>query len=63
MERVIDWYHDEAPLEGSPRIVSEVAVVGENEVLSPTLDMSASGMYRDVETMESDPGWLQGIGR
>ena len=64
MERVIDWYHDEAPLEGPPRIAIEVAVVKrENEVPSPTSDLSASGMHRDAETMESDPGWLQGISR
>ena len=64
VERVIDWYHDEVPLEGLPRIASEVAIVKrENEVPSPTPDLSASSMHKDVETMESDPGWLQGIGR
>ena len=57
MERVIDWYHDEAPLEGPPRIASEVAIVErENKVPSPTLDLSASGMHRDVQTIEPDPG-------
>ena len=61
VERVIDWYNDETPLEGPPRIASEVAVVErENEVPSPTPDLSASGMHRDAETMELDPGWLLG---
>ena len=64
VEHIIDWYHDEAPLEGPPRIVSEVTVVErENKVPSLTSDLSASGMHRDVKTIESDPGWLQGIGR
>ena len=37
VERVMDWYHDEALLEGSPRIASEVVVIeGENEVFSIT---------------------------
>ena len=59
VERVIDWYHDEAPLEGPPRIASEVAMVErENEVPSSTPDLLASCMHRDVETMESDPGWM-----
>ena len=64
VERVIDWYHDEEPLEGPPKIASQVAVVlGENEDPSSTPDPLTSDMHRDVETMESDPGWLQGIGR
>ena len=59
VECVIDWYHDKAPLEGPPRIASEVAIVEqENEVPSPTPDLLTTGMHRDVETMESDPGWL-----
>ena len=64
VERVIDWYHDEEALEGPLKIASQVAVVaGENEDPSSTPDPLTSDMHRDVETMESDPGWLQGIGR
>ena len=59
MECVIDWYHDEEPLEGPPKIASQVAVAsGENEDPSSTLDPLTSDMHRDVETMELDPGWL-----
>ena len=63
VERVIDWYHDEEPLEGPPKIASQVVVVSrENEDPSSTPDPLTSDMHRDVETMELDPGWLQGIG-
>ena len=56
MERLIDWYNDEAPLEGPLRIASEVAMAErKNEVPSPTPDLSASGMHRDVEAMEVRP--------
>ena len=42
VERVIDWYHDEEPLEGPPKIASQVAVVsGENEDPSSTPDPSS----------------------
>ena len=57
VERVIDWYHNEEPLEEPPKIASQVVVAsGENEDLSSTQDPLTSDMHRDVETMESDPG-------
>ena len=57
VERVIDWYDNEAPLEGPPRVASEVGIVErKNKVSSPTLDLSASGTHRDAKIMES--GWL-----
>ena len=64
VERVIDWYHDEEPFEGPPKIASQVAVVsGENEDPSSTPDPLTSDVHRNVKTMESDLGCLQGIGR
>ena len=64
VERVIDWYHDEEPLEGPPKIANQVAVVSrENKDPSSTPDPSVSDMHRDVEIMELDLSWLHGIGR
>ena len=56
VERVIDWYNDEMPLEGPPRIASEVATLSKERT---KFSSPAAGPVRQVVCTETQRLWSQ----